>query len=79
MRDQYSLSRKPPDQSEASIHVISPCGLGLEVRKRHLHARGHNLLEAAVLALDQDPGHSVNQLLILSDLSSHVIRKNLLL
>ena len=59
--------------------MILPCGLGFEVRERHLHPGGHNLLEAAVLALDQDPGHSINQLLILSNLSSHVIRENLLL
>ena len=59
--------------------MISPCGLGFEVGKRHLHPGGHNLLEAAVLALDQDPGHAVNQLLILSYLIGHIIGENLLL
>ena len=57
----------------------SPGGLGFEVRKGHLDPWSHNLLEAAVLTLDQNPGHPVNQLLILSDLSCHLIRENLLL
>ena len=57
----------------------SPRRLGFEVRQRHLDPGSYDLLEAAVLALDQNPGHTVNKLLILSDLSGHVIREHLLL